>query len=874
MASTVVPARRVVVLASAAVAVCLSSVGAIVAAAPTSAGCAPVAGAPGGRWSAVGTPPGVSMTGIGQADTDPCNLIGVDANHLVWRSGDGGGTWRRDVGAPKLTRLVTERLGHAGSAAGNQLVLASGPVATTVTGDVDEVYASSDGGAHFAPATTGGGASLLGDVVAAAAGATNDSPVFAIVKVAPPTAASPVTSPSPAPTQRNVLFVSADGGRSFAAAPGAASLDPTAVAIDPSNGDVYVGDGSPQGGAWSSSDGGRTFGQVCCSTTTDVRDVTVIQDAGGTVAVLLATDRGVLRSTDRGENWRGISGQPAVGVRTPPDDAAHVVVATQSGVAILSSSGAVPMPGLPATCAPNALRSDAASTAVFLADCAGRAATYRWRWSAAASRAGAGIPVPATPSSLLGAGLPGALPLIPLRAPVPLPDADTGSAALAFDGTSLYYKTIDQGSVGRVNATTGVPAQELSLGQNVFGLTFDLRRNQLLFTTGMVANADELVAYDVARQSIRVLAPTPDKAPSYDAAIDGISYIPEGGQELYRDTRTGGADGAHLTCTVRQQMLTSSYVAAGDGGGYVEAEDDSTIFRVGPPPACAVLGVYAHRTYSESLEENDSLPCDAQTFFPRVAIWIEDSATGSATPYAVPSGYCPMPSRLVVHAPATIRVGATATVCAQLTNATTHHPVAGRVVSVFAAGALLARGSSDRDGNVCSALPTGVLGTAPLSAAFAGDASLLPSRASGAMTVLGVVTRAAPRRAVVAVPPPPPPPIPAAPPAGAPDAPAGGASAVSPLQAAQGQAQSQAQSMAHPAVAAQRQTQPQLSLALAQQQLNTAEQTHAMVAPRRRDVANELPLAAGVVTALALASCCGFALSTARAHRRRGVTRR
>src|SRR5205823_1059558 len=79
---------------------------------------------------------------------------------------------------------------------------------------------------------------------------------------------------------------------------------------------------------------------------------------------------------------------------------------------------------------------------------------------------------------------------------------------------------------------------------------------------------------------------------------------------------------------------TSSFVAGGDGGGYIQIEDNSTLFRI--DRHCLVMGVFNHHAYSESSNENDAMACDTQTFFPQPAIWIRDSGPGTVTAYGVP----------------------------------------------------------------------------------------------------------------------------------------------------------------------------------------------------------------------------------------------
>ncbi|MDQ1712815.1 MAG: Photosynthesis system assembly factor [Frankiaceae bacterium] len=830
-----------------------------VAAGSARATCDAVTDAARGRWARVPTPTGVVLASVESLDRDPCVLVAADEGHGAWRSIDGGTTWRKVAGAPPLTRVLAARLGRPGNGAPAGPVLGVGPASGTAAA---QVFVSADRGAGYAPATAGPGAPLLADLTAAASGAVDDAPVYALGR----SAATPVATGT-------VLLRSTDNGATFAPVAGAARLLPTTLVVSPADpNEVWVNHLPPGGGggAWVSADGGETFRQACCAAEL-VNDVDVVQGTDGVVATLLATDHGLRRSVDGGQSWDTITTAPVTGVRGAAGGS--VVVQTAEGVSVVTGARApVPLPGLPATCRPSGLRSGTDAPAVLLVDCAH--GTYRVvLGSADSDRPDGGdggddggpgaTPPPPPPPNGSPADLPPPEPMVPL-AVRQLPGAAQYGGAVAFDGTRLYYDAERHGEVGVINVKDGTSAETLRLGVSVFGMTFDLKRQQLIFTTSY--DGGDLQAYDIRTGTLTALGRAPDKAPSYDASIDGLSWVPESGSMLYRAPRATGLDQPRAVCTItgHSELITSSYVASGDGGGYVQTEDDATLYRVGPD--CRILAVYVHRAYSEANYENDSLPCDAQTFFPKTAIWVRDTAVHTATAFAVPAGYCPMASRLTLTAPATIGAHTATTVCATLANAVTGVRAAGRVVTLRADGALLGRTALDAAGTGCVPLAAGGPGKIALTAAFAGDSSLYAARATGTIAVPGSAAVPLVRPVPPLPQPPAPPAAPAEPlpaPGGNPVPAPGGAPAPAPnaAQAAQGQAQGQAQAQTHPVangvVVQQRQTQPHLALALAQQELNTA-QDHAMVAVRRERPDHTATFVAG---GLLLVALCGAATS-------------
>lgn len=826
---------------------------------------------PGDRWSRVSSPPGATLGSVQQLDRSPCVLVGADTNGGVWRSSDGGRKWVRGAAGTALNRVFAERLARAGAGAVGQEVLATG--AASPAGGA-KVYYSADGGSTFAPSKVAG-ATAIADLRSVAAGSTSGAATYALAELSSGVAGIGAAAlPVAGTTPDTVLLRSDDEGRSFSAVPATSALFASVLAVSPADPrQIWVNDTRPGGsaagvvgGAWLSDDGGQSFAQACCADRL-VNDIALAQSPNGAVSALLATDSGVVRTDGYGVVTATLGDATAyLGVR-PLSGGAGVLAETPTSVEAIDGSAVKVTEGLPDGCAPRGLRVDNLAPSSFLVDCSHTGGTYRLVWDGSSLAGPSHRSNPQAPPSASGALVTAPLPLVPLDTVV-LPNAGSTGAAIAFDGTTLYYDTTKDGYVGRINARTHADEGVLDVGVGDWGLSMDLRRNRLLITTSW-SNEGSLVAYDLATHTSRSLGNEPDKAASYDASDDGLTFVREDGSTLYKATLTGGPTHVQGVCSLLPAPDTSFSVATGDGGVYVQDEDDRTVYRFGPPPTCPLLGVYVHRTNSEG-KENDTGACDSQTFFPQSAIWIRDATIGSATAYAVPSGYCPMPSALTLSAPARASAGTTSQVCAHLTNRTTRRAAADRVVSLFTAGRPFGQAVTDPTGTACWSFPMPGRRSVPLLATFAGDAGLYPARAAGAIA-LAVPLAAPPHpptRALFAPPP-------AAPPA----APGGtGPQLTSPqepvpvpgqIQVAQGQAQSQAQPVSHAVVVAQRQTQPQLSLALAQSQLNQAEQ-HLMVGVRRPSTPiGQLSLAAGVglVAFGCVAGALGRAVETARNRR-------
>jgi hypothetical protein len=666
---------------------------------------------------------------------------------------------------------------------------------------------------------------------------------------------------------QSTLLKSTDGGHRYTVATGAAAsrLAPTVVAVNPTSPDeVWVNNPAAAGvagGAWVSFDGGGTFESRCCPSAT-VHDIAVAATPDGGIVVLLATDGGVLRSVDDGGSWTTVVEGAATSVRMAPDDPDTLLVQTADGVTLSTGSPRATRAttGLPADCKPGGLRRDERVAATFLVDCAS-GGTYALVLTAYAAPKGSG-----GTGGVLPGGLPGGTPsfatprqLTELARWV-LPGADTNTGTVAFDGTLLYYDKVRPGEIGMVRARDGVYVGSIVADVPIGSITVDLRRNELLVTSATWTTTNDIYAIDLRTLRSRWLAQSPFRVISYDASTDGLAWIPELSVNLYRRGRTEDGAGT-IACNVVSPSATSTFVAAGDGGGYVQSEDDATMYRI--DKSCLVTGTYAHRVFSESNAENDSMACDTQTYFPQPAIWIRDSTPQTVSAYGVPFGYCPMPSLLDISAPAAMTAGGVAQLCAVLTNATNHRPAANRAVTLTTAGAVAGHGQTDADGRVCVPYvgPAGHGGRfdVDVRAAFSGDSALFPANAQATLGILDPLPAppVAPPRPVAAIPPPPPPPL-AVPPVAAPQpgpVPAPNpAAAPNAAQAQQAQLQANANPAAQGVVVPQRQQQPQLALARAANQIGL--ETNSMSVPRRR---GRTPADLGVVAAALAMGCVAVA---------------
>jgi hypothetical protein len=704
--------------------------------------CGRVDGTTAARWSPLPQPKD-GIRGATQLDKDSCLVVAATPGGIVVRSFDGGEHWT-PTDTKGVARLMSERLELVGEGIRNGPILAE--TAPTTTVPVPTIMVSGDDGKSFfhvglvGPGGTVPLSATLHQAVMAShfEQGTRQFYVYVAASVG----------------GTDTLLLSTDGGASYAPVPGAANLRPTSVAVNPTATDEIWVSGGPGGGAYVSVDGGTSFKQVCCAGTT-VHDIAISSLGFGYVQILAATDAGIMRTTDDGANWTPVSKTAAYGVRTPPDDAGTVLAMTEHGVELGNAPRYEfePLPGLPTDCAPNALRRNASVPPVFLVDCAPAAKTYRLGLAMYGSHAAGN-----SADEILTPGLNGrtARPLTEL-ATWRLPNANVKSGAVAFDGRTIYYDTASSlgaaNGVGSVDARTGAPGTHFLTKHPPRSLTFDLRGNALLYAD----TSNTLWSRDMAAGTETSLGHTPYFVPSYDPYSGGLAWMKEGEPNLFRAPR-GEPDKAVKICfsKIFDYDIPSTFVASGDGGGYVQGESDQALMRVSGD--CLITAVYSHRAFSESTDENDALACDTQTFFPQAAVWLRDSALGSVTAYGVPFGYCPMPSAMTMTSPPELTEGETGEVCGLLVNRTTGVPAAARAVTLRLDGTLVARAQTDVAGKACATYVARhvAIGTrhARFSMQFAGDAGLDPTSAAAPL----LLTKR----------PPPPPPLPPPPPPPAP----------------------------------------------------------------------------------------------------------
>jgi hypothetical protein len=825
------------------------------------------------RWVGLSGPPGVTTISLQQLDPDPCVLVAADSAGGRWRSTDAGVHWGAISGGVQVRRLLSERLQPRAGTTPMGPVLAVGSAAGDPAGS-SHVYVSDDEGVTFTPARLTVGAAappgpleqlaeLQMDLISATTAVRYvdghpEADVFAAGRI------SSTLVPALPVEGAGTVVKSTDGGKSFVPVDSTRQLVVTAIAVNPtSTNEIWVNDirpGSGGGGAWVSFDGGGTFKSACCPEAT-VRDISITAGPDGGIVVLLATDTGLLRSVDDGSSWEKVTDGAYSGVRTPVDDPSTILVAADG--LVLMSSGAKtdfkPVPGLPSSCSAGQLRRDDRVPSTFLVDCGHQ--TYRMLLTRYGGHSGPDGPVPGPLPTI-----PGGRPPTPVGRPLTeltrwaLPGSNSATGSIAFDGKIIYYDMNKAGDIGRVRASDGFPLEPLRTELAVQSMTVDLRRNELIVTS---ANGS-LYALDLVTHKVVVLGTPPTNVASYDSFGDGLSWVPEFGKSMFRRSRTGTGRGTAVcrlnyvpvgTSPVVGESDPSTFVASGDGGGYVQSEDDATIYRL--DRNCIVLGTYSHRVFSESSAENDAMACDTQSFFPQPAIWIRDSVPQTVTAYTVPFGYCPMPSRLTVVLPRDVVAGTVTSLCADLVNASNDDVAVNRGVEMSVAGVVVGHGQTDARGRAC--LPYVAVGgfqgrrDVVVTARFAGDSALYPSSAKATLGVLdSLAVPPAPRQPAALVPPPPPPaavpanPAPNPGPAGAP----GPAPAPNAANAPAGQMQANSQPVAQGVVAPQRQQQAQLALARAANQIGP--ESNQMVAPAQRI----RPLPVGLPTAAVLAMCC------------------
>jgi hypothetical protein len=848
-----------------------------------------------GKWTPLPAPGADYGLAVEQADLDSCTLFAPRASG-IFRTRDGGATWVRTGGQQHTFQLFAEGLNAGGGHAAKPTLVATVDSFRTIAQivvAVAQVVVSDDDGTSFtaaqwATSNNNDAAPVLGQVKAARAvtSFTNGAPTRRVYLALE----QPSMTPGPAPAGTTRLIRSDDGGHTFAPVPGAAALSPTAVAVNGSAPDeIWVNSTNPgsdptgnsgTGGLWVSRDGGDTFNVACCQGRL-VHDMAVTPARAGQSQILAATADGLVRSVNSGRTWTTVSRAEALGVRTPVDNADVALVQTASTVSLfdLKNSQSRTPAGLTGCPEPSRLRANAVVPATFLVDCRTPSGVTTYAISMQrydlASVAEAETPRPSTSPE----------PSVPMPnealrelAQFALPLSNTQSGAIAFDGTRLYYDSSDH-RVRAIDARTGKPVASKVPAFSILSLTVDLRRNRLLVNT----RDNHVDAYDPASGRLVRSDPGVPKEASYDASFDGLSWIPELGKVLMHTPAYGApyTPRRHRTvCTLEESPTrprsgpnaplvpvrqTSTWVAAGDGGGYIQHEDDMTLERV--DAHCKTVRSYTHRVFSESQIENDGLACDTQTFFPAAAVWIRDSLPGTVSAYGVPAGYCPMPSRINVELGRPTLSGEINMICATLRNHTTGLAAFGRGLAFVDGGVVVARATTDPLGHACIrhavATTSGPRGKGRVTVHFAGDAALYPTSSARTVEILRSLPAAPPVPPVTgSVPPPPPVSVPP-PPAPGPLAQPGNVpapnSAPNTGHAPAGQSQSVSQAVAAP----QRQEQPQLVFARAAAQLTAAENSTSPMSTLRTS-GQTARASVGCIALMLLAAAAATSLATAR----------
>ncbi|MBO0681957.1 MAG: hypothetical protein J2P45_02275 [Candidatus Dormibacteraeota bacterium] len=230
----------------------------------------------GASWDLVGSGLGRGVLTLAFDPSHQGTVLAGTRGGGIWRSVDGGTSWSRDAGTEGRTVrsfvlgsplavagtdtgvLVSSQGGSWTPAGLNQVAVSAVALPTpsrllvggdqTRLNDPLPLYASPDGGHTWQPSTGSAGGSSIVSALAAAPGGTGNQNAPLVMGT------------------NTGLFTSADGGATWKAVAGGGGLpatDYTSVAFAAGNpGHFYVasdGGASPQGGLWSTSNGGGAF---------------------------------------------------------------------------------------------------------------------------------------------------------------------------------------------------------------------------------------------------------------------------------------------------------------------------------------------------------------------------------------------------------------------------------------------------------------------------------------------------------------------------------------------------------------------------------------------------------------------------------------
>jgi hypothetical protein len=776
-------------------------------AAGAGAGCA-IASDPRDAWHAVSVPAGT--VDVTQDDADPCRMYAASSTG-VWRSRDGGGRWERAAGASGADHVDAETLGP-------RTAVASGRGGVWLTRDAGQTWAQPGGLPPSGPVLS---AARLGDTLYLATGA-----------------AAPAAS----------VYASRDGGASFVPLPSSVVLAATRVAISgPGAAGAPVVWAAGPAGLAVSLDGGVSF---VPRRTEPISDLAAGTSLDGGRWVVAASAVGLLTSGDDGTSFLAAGGgdDPVVRLETRRPD----IFLTIGGPSPRRYTGrgrfVTPYPaGFPGSCPAPQLERAADEPGTFLATCA----TTWWRFRA--SGGDFGVPVPPPPTSTPPVTIPGAS-VLPVLARRPLPVAGNSSdGTVAFDGTLLYWVASGEVSIHRMTAATGVRKPDIladELPAAPSGLSYDPVRNVLYATVD-----HDVWTVDLRTGHARLLfrMPSAGFAPglqpvvySYDYRIDRFHVAQELGSRLAEIDRGGTLrhscswNSPGVPTPSGEGLLdTVGVVGDGDGGTYVELENDANLIHL--DRGCHLLGAYAHAEFGEAANENENLACDTVTFFPTPAIWIRDtSGSGEMVAYGMPDGYCPAPTTLTVAAPASALSGVRQPACVTMLMAGSKQPVRGQPVTLLLDARLARVGITDATGRVCAGLRPAV-GQHALRASFAGNRSFLPATATGAVLVVPVF---APRPPLLVAVQPAPAPAFVAPPGGGTEPPPGQSAAQPQVNP---QTQSQPEVQTGMAGAAATEQQEEVRLARQEARDDTLQMSVLSQQPRRDEAV--FVMAAGLVLA-------------------------
>jgi hypothetical protein len=631
-------------------------------------------------WHRLHTP--VDGAHVAMDDADACTTFAAADDGRTWVTADGGLRWSRrgDVGVP-VRALVR------GGLPNDVVVAVPRGTGLRVTRDAGRTWSAAAG---------------LSDVTvdAVAVDPEDRTSLWAV--------GTQGMGPATAPT--GSVYSSTDGGRTWTENAGGLALRPaTIAAIGAPYRAVFAADPRTQQ-LWRRNDS-DAFTPVYAD---DVRALAVSPLKGGGSQLFAAGPAGVAVTKDGGATFRALTTLPATAVATEYQHFTAFLFVTDGRVRRSTNAGRTTRPvgdGLPAVCRPSSLTANRGDPSTFLAVCTD-GSTWRWRSD--------GSDLSDTDSTDGGttppiAVLPNATPMQVLKH-LRLPGGHDESAAIAFDGTYLYYTLHgEKGRVHRVVTATGRPARDVvfhGIDAAIIAITYDSARHVLYLADAKARTW----AVALRTMKVRHLFDGPYDASccgtqpwgslSYDASIDQFVFIDDASNVIYWHDPVTGQETRHCTASSIQlgpetgETGFAAIAASGDGDLYAGSEDDSTVYRI--DSGCHVTAAYSHPYLSEASDENDAMACDTVTFG-QAAIWMRNADAGIAYAYAVPDGYCALATRLSVTAPATVSTGAAGPVCARLVRTGTGAAIRGVPVQLFVADRPIGTARTDSAGRACLA---------------------------------------------------------------------------------------------------------------------------------------------------------------------------